>query len=1364
MVRIIILLCLLNSIQSFAQQEDIIFHPVSEGLSQHSASSLLQDSKGFLWVGTRQGLNRYDGVHFKSYQQSFKDSTSLSNSIIQCLMEDNEGNIWIGTYGGGLNLYHYQEDRFYSFRHNKKDPNSLSDDFVMSIFEDFSGNIWVGTENGGLNRFNKSQGTFKRFLSNEADPQSISSNNISAINQDDNGNLWIGTYGGGVNLFNTDKHQFIHFTNQNTQGLENDIIRTIYKTDEGTLIFGTHNGPKKLVYEKSQYFFKNLIEEEKNQQLINNVRVLSISEDAQHRTWVGTENKGLFCIDNKLKTTQHFYHTTEHDFGMQSNSIWSLLEDKHGTLWIGTYNSGLFKVDPYEKKFNSPIRSGPSVYDLSHNVVSAFAEDSQGNIWIGTDGGGLNYYNRSSKKIKKYTVDKQDDHSLSNNAVVSILVDKANNLWVGTWEGGINFLPDGENEFQHFLHKELENSPSGNDIYDLYEDSKGRIWVAAFREGLDVYLPEEGQFHSLKKDNISNLKIRSIYEDHQGYMWIGMEGAGIDKIKVDEQLNIIYHKQYFKNYSDTTGLLNNTVTYIYEDSDSTLWIGTEGGGLHVYNREKDTFSPLTNDLFVKSNVIYGILEDESKHLWLSTNNGLVRYDKTNKTIETFTKIDGLQSSEFYKSACLKTSDGNLLFGGVQGFNMFHPESVNKNPVPPQTYITKFLLSDQEIKPGKDSPLTKNILNTESIELNHEQNDFSFEFAALNFSQPEKNTYQYKLENYNKNWISVDTRNTAYYANVPPGDYVFKVKSSNNDGLWSTEIAAINIFIDKPWYATYWAYSFYLLLFVAGLVWARQTIVHRERLKAKLKLEHMELTKMQELDQMKSRFFANISHEFRTPLTLIISPLKSLYLDEVNNKFRRQIGMMIRNAERLLKLINQILDLSKLESGKMGLNIARKDIVAFLKPIIYSFDTYADKQYVTYKVELPKAPVFVYFDSDKVEKIVTNLISNAIKFTPEFGHVGIQLTATEEYMELIVADSGIGIPKDKVDYIFNRYYRAVNEGVLNGTGIGLALTNELVELHKGKIEVFTTEGVGTSFTVKLPLGSTHFEESDIHRSHEPEIKTPSYNYVEISDSTELLEGQVDADKSEDDHPVILIAEDNHEMRAFICSYLEINYKIIECSNGQEAIEVAQEQIPDIVISDIMMPAVDGYTLCNTLKNNEKTSHIPVILLSAKASNESMEKGLELGAVHYVTKPFNPKLLELRIKNILDNRKMFKEQVLNNKTINLEPEHLVISSADEQFIKRAVHFVEENMDNSELQVEDLCKHMGLSKIQLYRKLKGLIGQSANEFIRTIRLKRAAQLLKHQQYTISEITYKVGFNDLQYFRQCFKKQYGTNPSEFQ
>ena len=1348
--------------------EDISFHRISKGLLQHTITSIIQDERGFMWFGTQHGLNIYDGVKFSTFEDEQGGINGLSNRSIKHLLEDNKGRLWVGTFGGGLNMIDIIKGEVKSFTYEENNRSSISDDHVVSIYQDASGIIWVGTERRGLNRLDPSTFQFTRYLANENDPSGISGNWVTGITEDRYGNLWVSTWGGGLNLYDRANNRFIRFSHQSGDDLSlcDDRILRLYRGPSGNIWVGTAKGIQKLLYDQQgKYYFERLkVDHPRSESILSEKKVLSLLEDSQSNLWVGTE-WGLVKV-LPSGSARLFTNDPLDPLSLSSNSIWSLYEDNTGIIWIGTYFQGINKIDRFQRKF-SHVSSGINRNNtLSHNLVSSLAEDPQGNIWIGTDGGGLNYWDREAKKYTHYLAGK-DDIDLSSNSIVSLLVDDQDQLWVGTWEGGINVKKKGSKQFSQLRHNPSDkNSLSGNYIFDLYQDSKGRIWISSFFKGLDVYLPEENRFLHFDKNStkgVNSIKIRTIYEDHLGYIWLGSEGFGANRLRFDDQLNITEAKYFMYDPKDSTSIGSNTIEAICQDSKGRLWFGTAGSGINRYNYQDESFIRIASQGSLASNLAYAIEEDDQGKLWISTNHGLTRYDPESHEFEVYDEVDGLQATEFFTGSSLKTREGELLFGGINGMNRFFPEEIETNPLEPPVYLTKFSVSNQHVSVGKNSPLKKHISKAEKISLKYFQNDFSFEFSALNYSQASKNKYLYKLEDYDQTWRDPSHIHKAVYTNVPPGEYTFRLKASNNDGIWSKNEVSLPITIKRPWWATYWAYTLYVVLVLLFLGTIIGTIFFRERLKTDLKLEHLELVKMQEVDELKSRFFANISHEFRTPLTLIMTPLKSLYADKNLKKYQNKFRMMIRNSERLLRLINQILDLSKLESGKAHLNAQNHDLVRFVTPLVYSFTSYAEKQYINYNLKFPDEPLWVSFDKDKLDKVLINLVSNAFKYTPEFGQIYFSVEKNKKNAILTVKDSGIGIPKDKIDLVFNRYYR-VNDPSYEmdmGTGIGLALTKELVELHNGRIEVESEKGKGTTFKVYLPLGPKgKYRESGLATAAPRHIPEETIYGGEVSGLGDPGEAHQEETQT---LPLVLIAEDNEEMKAYIGEFLETNYHTLEAANGNAAFELAVEKIPDIIISDVMMPGMDGFELCKKLKNDERTSHIPVIMLTAKASGTSKEKGLESGADHYVTKPFNMNLLELNIRNILKSRKVYKEAVLKNRAVNLDPKDIVISSTDESFLKKLVGIVEKNIANSDFQVEDMCREIGLSKIQLYRKLKGLIDQSANEFIRSIRLKRAAQLLKQKKLTIAEVTYQVGFNDLQYFRSCFKKQYGTTPSKF-
>lgn len=1367
MLLVLALAC--QSLVCLGQDRNSKFISIEAELSQNTVASILQDHNGFLWIGTRNGLNRYDGVNMITYEYDESDSTSLSNDYIRTVFEDSENRLWVGTMGGGICLYNEDSDAFERFR-VKNMPEYLREASVKAFLEDENKNLWFGTEKFGLHYYNRITGEIKSYQKNLDDPFSISSNHITGIEKDNMNNLWVATWGGGLNLFDINSQRFIVYMHDDTkpESIVSNVIRKLYKTKKGEIYLGTHGGLDKLEYHESgRYVF---VHQELDSELgKRGTRViLSILEDQKNQLWVGTENGGLNVINLQSGKSQLYTFDPRREHSLQNNSVWSLYQDNTGIVWVGTFNKGIFKIDEQSSKFEHFRHNAHFSNSLSSNAVSCFAEDKHHNVWIGTDGGGLNYWNVQENTFKAYTTQTKPN-ALTKDAILSLLLDSNENLWIGTWDGGVNLKRKGSNRFERFeIEHPINKSKGFENVFAIHEDRKGRIWFSAFRDGLYAYDPSDHSFIGFNHDpdnphSISSDYVRAILEDSEGFLWVGTEGGGLNKMY--ESNGQFSFKRYENDEGNPKGISSNSVIAINQDKTGTIWVGTFSG-LDRLNPVTEEFTKIGKKQGLPNEVIYGIQIDNDENIWVSSNRGISKFAPTTEEVQNYTKADGLQGMEFFKNSSFTLSSGEMLFGGIDGFNRFRPNEINKNNYQPHVFFSDFKLSNQSVKVEPESPLKQNIRKTKKINLTYDQNDFSFEFAVLSFSQTSKNEYAYQLVNYDEGWQNVGNRREAYYTNVPPGYYVFKVKGTNNDGIWSSHEAAVEIVISPAWYSTYWAYSLYIIIITALLVWGIQTIVNRERLQTQLHVEHMELSKMQELDEMKSSFFANISHEFRSPLTLILGPLKAMYENVEFVGIKEQVSMMIRNAESLLNLINQLLELSKLESGKMRLEAVEHDVAKFLKPVIHSFSSFAARKNISYKVSVPKDEIPLFFDREKLEKIVVNLLSNAFKYTPEFGHVEFELLDDKNEVTLIVKDDGIGIPEDEMEYIFNRYYRVrdAKNKKSKGTGIGLSLTKELVELHRGEIELESKENEGSVFIVHLKKGTGHlnpedysntdleykFENQELFKSDQQASTQP------LSDSLENLEDQ-------EKLPLVLIIEDNNDIRGYIKQILEPDYRILESDNGMDGSELALERIPDLIISDIMMPGLDGFEVCKKVKEDIKTSHIPVILLTAKASNDSALEGFEKGADYYITKPFNPKLLALRVRNVLNIHDHIKNNLLNKKTLNIEPTNVKIASRDEDFIKKAVHIVEDNMSNSEFYVDDLGRELGLSRMQLYRKLKGLIGQSANEFVRSIRLKRAAQLIRQNQLTISEITYHVGFNDLQYFRDCFKKQFGVNPSEY-
>ncbi len=1339
-------------------QDSIRFEPLPKGISQGSVTKILKDNYGFMWFGTRYGLNKFDGISYEHFPRQKDGDVFKEGSYVRDMEIDKKGDIWIATEGSGLLKYDYSADTFLVYKNDPVTDNSITANATTTIVLE-NENVWVGIKSRGVNRIDIDANRVERFWSNLDDEKSLSSNQTTAIEKDDQGNIWIGTWD-GLSLYSPASSSFIRYDlDQVNPGNTNKVI-CMYKGKN--LWIGMDKGVSKISYSDNKYHLDPLQSKSEALKRLNELAVLSMTEEANGNLWIGTENGGLFYYDIKTEALSQI-QLKDSDGAIISNSAWSLYVDDLGILWVGTFNGGVAKIDPHHQRMNHIYNKANLEKEISQNMVSSFAPIDNRYVWVGTDGGGLNKFDLFKGEVEeKYDL----ETSGGSNAVLDVLLDSKGELWLATWGGMMRKQGD---FFRTYTYQpgNLENGPCGNQLFDLMEDTRGNIWIASFRGGISIYLKDKRKFKKLFQSNNEKNRITSerptfIFQDKGQNIWIGTEGDGLYKVRVDKDYNLIDVELFEYVEDDPSSLSHNIINIIFEDREKNLWVGTEGGGLNLLNSEGTAFDRFTKEDGFSSDLIYAIVEDNDANLWLSTNNGLCQFNPENNSIRIFDEIDGTQSSDFIKGAASSLSNGDLLFGGIKGFNYFSPTSFVVNSHIPDVYITSLSF---EMKPEKSvhfGLVQELVEKKESVELGYESNDFILDYAVLNYSKSSKNQYAYMLEGYDDQWIYPSDYRSARYTNVPPGRYEFKVRGSNNDGIWNTDEVQLGIIIHQAWWNTTWAYVVYLSVVGLILFGIVLLLIKRERLRRNLAIEHLELEKMKELDTMKSRFFANISHEFRTPLTLIISPLKSMMDGFFKGDPKNQYRLMARNADRLLSLINQLLDLSKLESGHMQLQASKQDLVKFLKPIVHSFTSYAEKQYIDYKCTFPKEDISLFFEKDKLEKIAVNLLSNAFKYTQEFGRIDFSIVDKKDNVLLIIEDTGIGMSEDQLDLIFNRFYQ-IEGSQKKGTGIGLALTKELVELHKGKIKVSSTVGKGTSFIVELKKGGAHLTDDektyladDFHsKDEEPYVRKHPMDSYSVDSAS--------ADAENESLPIVLIVDDNEDIRLFISEHFASDYRILEADDGAKALKIAQQEIPDIVISDVMMPKMDGYELCKELKLDAKTCHIPFILLTAKASNDSALKGFELGADNYVTKPFNPKLLELRVRNILQSRENLKSQLLDTDTIQLEPSEVKVVSRDKEFLKKLIAFIEDNISNSDLSIDDVCKEMGLSRTQLYRKLKGLVGQSANELIRSIRLKRAAQLIKSNEMTISEITYEVGFNDLQYFRFCFKKQFGVNPSEY-
>jgi signal transduction histidine kinase/ligand-binding sensor domain-containing protein/DNA-binding response OmpR family regulator len=1380
----IIPILLFNYSILFSQSKDIRFEHLTEedGISQATILCILQDSRGFLWLGNENGLNRYDGYEFKVFQNDPEDSTTLSENRVQVIFEDDDGILWIGTYGGGLNKYNFSTEKFTEYRYQPDDPTSLSDNEVLDILKDKFGNLWIGTYGGGLNKLESGyeKSSLLSFICYKADindQSSLSGNEIHSIYEDRNGTILIGT-NNGLSIYQREKDNFINYTHNpaNPHSISRGEVYSIYQDKGGNFWIGTFGGGlNKAVWSENRFepfifiHYENIPNDPKS---ISDNRITKIYESDEGYLWIGTFVGGLNIFNKETERFTCYKHILNDPTSLSNNTIHSIYGDNSGIIWIGTYGGGgLNKYEGLKEQFNPYRYYLNKPLDKTIKGVYQIYEDRSGTLWIATYDG-LFKYDRVNGLWKNYTHDSSNPNSLSEDKVISICEDNSGNLWIGTIGGGLNKLDREKEKFSHYKH--ATNNPlslSHDIILFIYEDKLGTLWIGTYGGGLNKFDAEKGEFISYKHDpndpnSISDNRARPIYEDRNGNLWIGTWSGGLNKF--DREKGEFIH--YKNDPNDSTSISDNNIFVIYEDDSNALWIGTNGG-LNKFDRTNKVFKRYLLSDGLPSEIVYGILEDNSDNLWLSTVKGLSKFNSNTEEFKNYDVADGLQGNEFTVFAYCKTSSGEFIFGGNNGINVFHPDSLKDNSHIPPVAITDFQLFNESVpvgfyKKSERTILSKSITKTNELELTYEENVFSFEFAALDFHAPEKNKYTYIMEGFEENWNYTDAdRRFVTYTNLDPGEYTFRVKASNNHGIWNEEGASLRIIILPPWWATTWAYIVYAIIILNIIYFTWKLQLNRIRLKHDYQMSKFEADKMHEVDELKSRFFANISHEFRTPLTLIFGPANDVLEKSDDPHTKKNVGIIKRNASRLYSLVNQLLDLSKLESGKMKLQASEQDIIPLLKGYVLSFSSLAERKKIKLSFNAAEDNLNVYIDRDKVEKIITNLLSNALKFTPEGGNIDFTVEKLDSYAEIRVADSGMGIAEERLDKIFDRFYQVDGSHTREseGTGIGLALTKELVELHKGKIEVESEYGKGTTFEVLLPLGEDHLKPEEIAEKSVQEKSAVTEEETELIPELEKGKKKTGFDilLETNDKPLLLIVEDNADVRKYIISYLEEEYRIQEAVDGEDGLNQAINHIPDLIISDVMMPKMDGFELCNKLKTDERTSHIPIIMLTAKATSKDKIEGYETGADDYIMKPFDSNVLKVRIKNLVYQRKKLREHFRKEGLFELEDK--AITSVDKKFLQKVIKVINKNLSDTSFGVEILADEISMSRSNLERKLAALADESPAEIIKRIRLNCASKLIIQKSGNISEIALEVGFSNPAYFSKCFREQFGLTPSEY-
>ena len=1351
---------LVSSLAVFSQSERYNFSKLDifSGLSHNQVNTILKDTDGFLWFGTMSGLNRYDGYYCKVFRKNFNDSTSLPDNSIQTLYELPDGKIWVVTAGGTC-IYDSRTEKFDANYYAYLQSLGLPPGAITNIVKGSNGRYWFLYDNLDLYLYASTQKKSKRF--NQHNDLNIAEKIISA-KEDGNGKLWVEYQDGLLKEYDINLNKFIYSGAVLQTLSKGNIPNVLFIDSDGDVWLWSLNSGVYLFQPK--YNTVRQFNESSVPSRLNTNLVTQIGEDNNGLIWVATDHGGINLIDKKHNFTINYLLNDPKDSrSLSQNSIRAMYKDNDGIIWLGTYKHGVNYLNSNIVLFPLYHHQEATVKSLPYDDVNRFVEDKAGNIWIGTNGGGLIFFNRKENTFKQYLHDPKNKNSLSNNVIVSMWIDHEDVLWIGTYFGGLNSF-DGT-QFTHFRHSGSDSmSLSDDNVWEIFEDHENNLWVGTLGGGLDLFDRKANRFQHFQyngkpQDPLPSNYISAILQDKKGNLWVGTSG-GIAVFEKDHPGKVLHQ------YSQNDNLSNNNVICLLEDSQERIWAGTREG-LNLLNPQTRQFQRFTVSEGLPDNMILNILEDDHHTLWISTPTGLcnvvLQQDKGGLTLSVinYDETNNLQNREFNDNAALKTKEGELIFGGPSGFNIINPGKIQKPGYPPQIIFTGLQILNNSIEPGEVINnrvlLQQSLSRLEGINLKYKENVFSIELSSPDYGHNAGNKYAYMLEGFNSDWLYTDgTQRRVTFTNLSPGHYTLKVKVLNSDGLWSN-IKTLQIGIEPPFWRTPIAYIIYVIIALALLLLARRITLDRIHMRYEVRHQRREAERAHILDQLKTKFLTNVSHEFRTPLSLVIAPLDKIIKNTEDEEQKKQLNLVQRNAKRLLSLVNQLLDFRKMEVQEMNLHPAIGDIVGFSKDISLSFMDIAEKKNIKFSFTSGIDHLEIFFDRDKIEKILFNLLSNAFKYTPDNGVVSINLTYhppannnDEGTLSIEIKDTGIGIPEGMQEKIFERFFQTDVPGsmVNQGTGIGLAITKEFVKLHKGIISVKSEPEHGTCFTVLLPAKKIY--------------DTPAARTTVSPVSVDLVEDAMPEESQKSSRKkTIVVVEDNEDIRFYLKDNLKGHYKVEEATNGKEGWEKIKAVNPDMVISDIMMPLMDGVELARKIKNETLTAHIPVILLTAMGSEEKQLEGLKAGVNDYITKPFTFEILASRIRNLLAQQELLQKRF--QKQIEVNPEEITITPVDEKFLKQALELVEKNMDNAEFSVEDFSRDMFMNRVTLYRKILSITGKTPIEFVRCMRMKRAAQLLEKSGLSIAEIAYEVGFNNPKLFTKAFKDEFSVTPSQY-
>jgi signal transduction histidine kinase/ligand-binding sensor domain-containing protein/DNA-binding response OmpR family regulator len=1329
---------------------------VNNGLSNNQVNCIFKDNRGFMWFGTMSGLNRYDGFTCRVFRHNAADPTSLADDYVYGIAAAPGNKLYIRTRNGDV-LYDPVKEQFSDAGIWLKSKGLPLFGVNCTLQADSS--FWIGYQDGNIYRINeKKNGAVTRILHHAgvsvADIMKTGANRLAILYLNGELDILDMTTGHLVSHSNAIT-RFIH-NNPASLRLFTDAQQDMWVympgSDFGVLYINSKNGGVRQLSSKNN--------------ALNNDIVNSIVQDEKGRIWIGTDHGGINVLNKETFQSYYLLRREEDVKSVAENTIYALYKDDLGIIWCGTYKRGVSYYAENMMKFDLYVHKYADNHSLSYNDVNCFAEDRNGNVWIGTNGAGLIYFDRKANTFTRMVHKPLNDNSISRYVILNLYVDDNNSLWIGYYFGGLDKYQNGN--FTHYRTDTASNSLSNKSVWKIYKDKQQNFWIGTLGGGLDRFDQTTGLFYHNNintPNSVHSNYITDLTEDRKGNLWIST-AYGIDVL--DKAKGVYIH--YLRS---THQLSNDNANSLLCDSRGIMWVGTRDG-LNAYDPDKQQFISFHMQDGLPDNNIISILEDNDHHLWASTSNGLskiiVQQEKNGAisiNCHNYDEKDGLQGNSFNVNAALKLSSGELLFGGSDGFNIFDPAKVKQVRHEPSIVFTSLQLFNRTIavneKRNNHVILPAAMPETREIVLRHNENDFSIDFAALDFTNTDKNryTYTYKLEGFNKEWQTTDGKSRRInYTNINPGDYTLLLKAVNDDSTQPWNGISLRIRILPPFWATPVAYAGYVLLIAATLLLLRRIVLQRAQRRFALEQERREAKQLHELDMVKIKLFTNLSHEFRTPVSLILAPLEEVITHEEDHTFRHKLYLIRRNAKRLLYLANQLMDFRKMEMQELKLNPATGDIIGFIREVVYSFTDLAERKQVAFFFHAGNETLYTSFDHDKIERMLYNLLSNAFKFTLAGGTVKVftsfLTTGDQALLEIKVTDTGIGIPLERHEKIFEQFFQSDSPGgfVNQGSGIGLAITREFVKLCKGTITVHSEVNKGTCFTLHLPM-------EILPVSTPPTAETVEVEEMHTADLQEQQEPtpvEPSSSLKKEEKQTILLVEDNDDFRFYLKENMKAFYNIIEAPNGLTGWQKTLSDHPDLVVSDVNMPVMNGIALCTKIKSDHRTRQIPVILLTAITAEEEQIRGLEKGADDYILKPVRFEIMLSRVRNLLTRKAPAKQMVLPPPASTG-----TVLSADEKFMQKALEIVEKNLSNAGFSVEELSRELFMNRVSVYRRIYAITGQPPIEFIRGVRLQRAAHLLIQTEMNVTEVANEVGFNNPKYFAKYFKMAYRMLPSAY-